>query len=155
LENDGPSARAAPLRSEHAWGGWAITRARVGWAVGALVLVSVTGAALAINRDGTHPRPRVAKPGLAVGWADGGASVSANGVARGSVAVTGAVPSNADLAVRLRNARFVIVPSACMVSAAMDRYSWVSGNGRTLHCVVNGSTADSQVKVDFVAVADD
>ena len=92
---------------------------------------------------------------LAVGWADGGASVAANGVARGRVAVTGAVPANADLAVRLRNARFVTVPSDCVVSTAMDRHSWVSGNGRTLHCFVNGSTAESQVTVDFVAVADD
>ena len=69
--------------------------------------------------------------------------------------MTGAVPSNADLAVRLHNAKFVTVPSECAVSAAVDRYSWVSGDGRTLHCVVSGSTADSQLTVNFVAVADD
>lgn len=127
------------------------------WAlgVGALVLVSLTGAALAVTEDRAGHGPGVVPPALAAGWVDGRGSVSANGVARGSIKVSGTVSVDTDLAVTLANATFVTIPRACIGSAAKVRNSWVTGDGRTLHCTLPGTTADAPLAVNFSALADD
>ena len=123
------------------------------WAVGVLVLISVTGDAIAGTRDHTAPRLRAAaKPVVTTWWADGGGRVPVNGVARGRINVAGVGPDT-HLAVRLSNARFATIPGECIGSAATVRNSWISGDGRTLHCVARWGVSDA-LSVSFVAVAD-
>jgi hypothetical protein len=124
------------------------------WGVGALVLVSLTGAVLNATKDKAAPRPGVPRTVLAAGWVDGSGSVSANGVARGSIEVTGAVAAHTDLAVTLADATFATIPRQCLVSDAKDRLSWVTSDGRTLHCTLPGTTVDAPLEIKFSALAD-
>jgi hypothetical protein len=129
------------------------------WTVGVLLVVSLIGTAAVVTRDdnrpGTGPGPGVGGPALSVGWIGGTGSVSANGVARGSIRVSGAVHPDTDLDVSLSSATFVAIPDGCLVSITKVRHSWITADGRTLHCTLRGSNADRRSSVSFVAVADD
>ncbi len=87
-------------------------------------------------------------------WVDGDGSVSANGVAQGSLEVVGDVPDGTDLALTLDRARFLAIPDGCGVSTATVRLSWLSGDSRTLHCSLLPGATLTPSALTFRALVD-
>jgi len=123
------------------------------WGVSALMFISLLGTAFMVNDDNSAGAGS-APPTLKVKWADDGGSVSANGPARGTIRVGGDVPGGSDLVVTLGNATFAALPDPCGISTAKVRQSWITSDGRTLHCALAESDASSPRDVEFTAVAD-
>jgi hypothetical protein len=114
----------------------------------ALLFVSLVGAAFMANDAEVAGS---SSPTLDASWADQG-GVPANGSTSGTIRVGGDVPEGTDLVVTLGNATFGALPDPCEISVAKVRRSWITPDGRTLHCALK--EADAPREVAFTAVAD-
>jgi len=123
------------------------------WGVCALLVVAITTVSLALTRVGSD-EPTAAPPRLSTAWLDGRGSVSAHGVARGNVLIRGDLPPQSTLEMTVDHAAFASVPRGCLASTAAVRRSWISSDGRTLHCVLGAIAADAPRAVAFSMIAD-
>jgi len=123
------------------------------WGASALLFVTLLGTAFLAN-DVDSARPGASGPTLKVAWSDDGGSVSSNGPARGTVRVGGNVPDGSDLVLSSGNATFAALPDQCGISTAKVRLSWITSDGRTLHCSLKGADAGSPRDVEFTVVVD-
>ncbi|WP_341925480.1 metallophosphoesterase [Nocardioides psychrotolerans] len=130
-------------------GRWRLRAARWGLVL-ALVTAALTGALgtgavvpSAESRAGTAPR---------AAWTSSSFFVETNTIVRGSVAVPRTRGRDALLRVTLTNARLTAIPPGCRPSALVQRYSFISADGRQLTCRVSPQTR--RRTVGFAAAVD-
>jgi len=126
-------------------GRWRLRAARSGLALALVTGALGSGAVVpaADSRSGAAPR---------ASWSTPEILVKTNSIVRGSVTVPRTRGRDALVRLHLTNARLTAIPTGCRPSALVQRYSYITADGRDLTCRVSPPTRQRTLR--FAAVVD-